>query len=88
MSKYTIKITFLDIALGNMNTKLTNNETGESIEEKWWCEDGCWILEDWWRTNGDTQLGLFITLDENDERTDAILTELANTPDGEMEIEA
>lgn len=86
--KYTLKITFIDVLLGNMNTLLTNNETGESIEEKWWCEDGIWIIEDWWRTDGGEQPGLYETLDENGERTDEILTELANTPAGEMEIEA
>lgn len=88
MNKYTLKITYIDVLLGDMNTILTNNETGESIEERWCCQDGVWILEAAWSTDGGNQPGLFETLDENGERTDEILTELSNTPAGEMEIEA
>lgn len=84
MNKYTIKITALN-GHDEITTLLTNSETGESREEQWAREDGCWVWQNGW---GDADNGLYRVLFENASRTDAILTELEASSTGEMEIEA
>ena len=69
----------------NINTILTNIETGESREEQWERVDGEWIWQDGW---GDAVNGLYQVLNENNARTDELLTEVESNFYGEVEFEA
>lgn len=69
----------------HITTILSCTETGTEREEQWTRqEDGQWNWDNGW---GDPVDGLWQVLGENDERCDALLTEVESNFYGEVEFE-
>ena len=86
MNKYAIKIT-ARYEQNGINTLLTNTLTGHSIEESWTREGNEWIWKDGWTTDGGNQPGLYSVLNEDDEKTDYLLSALELNCSGEITFE-